>query len=247
MEQKEKIYGIHSILEALNEGVTLNKVYIQKDLHNERIKEVIQRLKKAEIPFQMVPKEKLNRLTSKAHQGLIAFTSPTEFYTVEQLIPGLYEQGKIPFLAVLCGITDVRNFGAIARSAECMGVDALVIPAQGSAMINPDAIKTSAGALHKLPVCREINFLRAIKFIRDSGIDLVACTEKADLNIADIDLNAPIAVLLGSEGSGIEENLLDLCQSKARIPMKGEIQSMNVSVAAGIIFYETLKQRRLAE
>jgi 23S rRNA (guanosine2251-2'-O)-methyltransferase len=243
MQNKDKIYGIHSVMEALKEAVPINKVLIQKDIHNERIGEIIQILKISEIPFQFVPKEKLNRITGKNHQGIIALGSVTEFYTIEQILPVLFEKGAVPLIGILSGITDVRNFGAIARSAECLGVDALVIPAQGSAMINEDAMQASAGALHKIPICREINFLRSVKYIKDSGLALIACTEKAEIPINKIDLKNPSALVLGSEGTGISEEIQKLCSGKALIPMQGEIQSLNVSVSAGIIFYEAQRQR----
>lgn len=237
------IYGIHSILEAINEGIPLNKVYIQKDIHNDRIREVIGKLKKQEIPFQLVPREKLNRLTMKQHQGIVAMSSPVEFESIENVLPQIFESGEIPVIAILDGITDVRNFGAIARSAECFGIQALVIPAKGGAMPNAEAMKTSAGALHKVKICREINFLRSLNYIKDSGLQLVACTEKATKQIADVDFSIPSAIVLGSEGVGIDPQLLELCEEKAKIPMVGEIQSLNVSVAAGIIFYEALRKR----
>lgn len=241
---KETIYGIHAILEALDSGKSLNKVFIQKDIFSDRMKEVIDKLKKYEVPFQFVPKEKLNRLTSKPHQGIVASTSQIDFLSIENILPGIFEDGQTPFIAIMDSITDVRNFGAIARSAECFGVHALVTPAQGSAMINADALKSSAGALHKVKVCREINFLRSIHTIKNSGLQLVACTEKADKEIAEVDFTLPTAVVMGSEGFGIHEDLLALCDVHAKIPMTGEIQSLNVSVAAGIIFYEGLKGRR---
>jgi 23S rRNA (guanosine2251-2'-O)-methyltransferase len=243
MQSKEKIYGIHSILEAISEGVSFAKVFIQKDIHNDAIKEIIQKLKQYEVPFQFVPKEKLNRLTSKNHQGIIAISSAVEFASIDNILPQIFESGEVPFIALLDNVTDVRNFGAIARSAECFGVQALVIPAQGSAMLNADALQASAGALHKVTVCREINFMRSIDTIRNSGLKLVACTEKADKTISEVDFKGPTAIIMGSEGFGISKELLDICDEKAKIPMTGEIQSLNVSVAAGIIFYEAMKQR----
>lgn len=244
MQNKEKIYGIHSILEAIDEGISFAKVFIQKDIHNDGIKEIINKLKQYEVPFQFVPKEKLNRLTSKNHQGIIAISSAVEFASIENIMPQIFESGATPCIALLDSVTDVRNFGAIARSAECFGVQALVIPAQGSAMLNADALQASAGALHKVTVCREINFMRAIETIKNSGLQLVACTEKAGKEIGEIDFSLPTAIVLGSEGSGISKELLDLCDQQARISMEGEIQSLNVSVAAGIIFYEAMKGRK---
>jgi 23S rRNA (guanosine2251-2'-O)-methyltransferase len=242
-QPKDKIYGIHSVMEALQEGTSLNKVFIQKDIHSERIKEIIQKLKQYEIPFQFVPKEKLNRLTSKPHQGIVAMGSVVEFESIDTVLPGIFEQGETPFICLVDGVTDVRNFGAIARSAECFGLHALVAPAQGSAMLNADALKASAGALNRISICREINFMRSIQLIKNSGLQLVACTEKAEKNIDQADFSAPTAVILGSEGNGISEELLALCDDMVKIPMTGEISSLNVSVAAGILFYEGMRKR----
>ncbi|MDQ3072149.1 MAG: 23S rRNA (guanosine(2251)-2'-O)-methyltransferase RlmB [Bacteroidota bacterium] len=243
MQSKEKIYGINPVLEALKEGTSLNKVFIQKDMHNDRIKDIINLLKKQEIPFQFVPKEKLNRLTNKNHQGVVAMGSEVDFLSVENLLPQIFESGETPFLLVLDGVTDVRNFGAIARSAECFGAHALVAPASGSAMINAEAVKASAGALHKVHICRELNFQKAINTIKNSGLQMIACTEKSEKYIGEADLTLPTALVMGSEGFGIDENLLAQCDVLTRIPMAGDIQSLNVSVAAGIALYEMLRQR----
>jgi 23S rRNA (guanosine2251-2'-O)-methyltransferase len=243
MQNKEKIYGIHSLLEALEAGTSLNKVFIQKDVQNDRIKQLIHKLKQQEVPFQFVPREKLNRLTSRNHQGVIAITSEVDFLTVENLLPQLFEAGQPPLLAILAGITDVGNFGAVARSAECFGIDALVIPSQGAAMVTSDAMKASSGALAKVHICREMNFLRSVKYIRDSGLQLIAISEKSEKAIAEIDFGLPTALVLGAEGSGISEDLMALCDQGAGIPMSGDIGSLNVSVAAGIVFYEAMKGR----
>ncbi len=243
MDQKQKIYGIHPVKEALDEGTPINKVYIQKDIHNERIGEIIELLKKYKVPFQFVPREKLNRLTSKVHQGIIALTSPVDFESIEQVLPGIFETGETPLIAILDGITDVRNFGAIARSAECFGVQALVVPSSGSAMLNADALKTSAGALGKIHLCREMNFNNSIKMIKDSGLQLIACTEKATKTISEINFSVPTAIVMGAEGEGIFPALLAMCDDQVKIPMQGKIQSLNVSVAAGIIFYEARRAK----
>lgn len=230
-------------MEALSIGRSMNKVFIQKDIHNDRIREIISILKQREIPFHFVPKEKLNRLTSKNHQGVVALGSAIDFLSIENILPEIFETGELPLIAILDGVTDVRNVGAIARSAECFGVQALVVPAHGSAMMNADAVKSSAGALQRIPVCRELNFKRALDYIKDSGLQFVACTEKASKDINEIDFSSPTAVVLGAEGEGINEALLQQCDVKARIPMVGEISSLNVSVAAGIVFYEAMRSR----
>ena len=240
---KETIYGIHAVMEALTSGTPMNKVFIQKDIHSDRIKEIIALLKQYEIPFMFVPKEKLNRLTNAAHQGVIAMRSEVDFMSIDTLLPQLFEAGENPLIALMDGVTDVRNFGAIARSAECFGVHGLVAPAQGSALVNAEALKASAGALHRIHVCREINFARSVQNIKNSGLQLVACTEKAQLSIDQVDFSLPTAIVLGSEGEGIRPELLEMCDVMAKIPMYGQIQSLNVSVASGIIFYEAMKSR----
>jgi 23S rRNA (guanosine2251-2'-O)-methyltransferase len=242
-KDEETIYGIQPIMEALSIGRSMNKVFIQKDIHNDRIKEIINILKQREIPFHFVPKEKLNRLTPKNHQGVVAMGSAIDFLSIEDILPQIFETGELPLIAILDGVTDVRNVGAIARSAECFGVQALVVPAHGSAMINADAVKSSAGALQRIPVCRELNFQRALNYIKDSGLQLLACTEKAKQNIDEADFSSPTAIVLGAEGEGINESLLQQCDMRARITMVGEISSLNVSVAAGIVFYTAMRNR----
>ena len=239
---KQKIYGIHPVREAVDEGIPINKVYIQKDIHNDRISELIDKLKKFQVPFQFVPREKLNRMTSKPHQGVIAMTSPVEFETIENVLPGIFESGETPLIAILDSITDVRNFGAIARSAECFGIHALVFPGSGSAMLNADALKSSAGALNKIHLCREINFMKSMLAIKASGLRLIACTEKAEKEISQVDYSFPSAIVMGAEDEGIHPSLLEICDEKVKIPMQGDIQSLNVSVAAGIIFYEARRK-----
>jgi 23S rRNA (guanosine2251-2'-O)-methyltransferase len=243
MQSKEKIYGIHSVQEAINSGTSLAKVFIQKDIHNDGIRDIILELKKYDIPFQFVPKEKLNRLTTKVHQGIIAISSAVDFASIDDVMPQIFESGETPFIALLDKISDVRNFGAIARSAECFGVHALVIPAVGSAMLNADALQASAGALHNVTVCREINFMRSIENIKNSGLQLIAITEKATKEISDINFNLPTAIIMGSEGFGIDPELLKIVDDSAKIPMTGKIQSLNVSVAAGITFYQAMRSR----
>lgn len=243
---EEMMYGIQPVMEALAIGRSLNKVFIQKDIHNDRIGEIISILKQREIPFHFVPKEKLNRLTPKNHQGVVAMGSAIDFLSIENILPQIFETGELPLIAILDGVTDVRNVGAIARSAECFGVQALVVPAHGSAMINADAVKSSAGALHRIPVCRELNFQRSLNYIKDSGLQFIACTEKASKDIAELDFSAPSAIVLGAEGEGINEALLQQCNLRGRIPMVGEISSLNVSVAAGIVFYNAMLSRSRA-
>lgn len=239
------IFGTRTVLEAIDAGKEIEKVFIQKGLQNDLIKELISKMKSLKIPFSQVPLEKLNRLTKKNHQGVICFISPIQFSSLDHIIESAYSSAKDPFLVILDRITDVRNFGAIARTMECVGADALVIQSRGNALIGGDAMKTSAGALNILPICREENLKECIKNLRASGITIVGCTEKTDKLIYEADLNGPLAIILGSEEDGISPEYLKLCDHLVKIPMAGKIESLNVSVSAGIILYESLRQRSL--
>ena len=200
-------------------------------------------IKKAKIPFSHVPIQKLNKMTNSNHQGIVGYISPIDLVDIETLVPTLFEQGKTPFIIVLDKITDVRNFGAIARTAECAGVDAIVVPKRESAQINGDALKTSAGALNRIAVCKVNNLTDTVMFLQASGISVVACTEKTEASIYEADYNTPIAIVMGNEERGVSNQILKIADAKGKIPMLGEISSLNVSVAAGIIIYEAVKQR----
>ncbi len=243
-EEKNYIFGIRAIIEAVNAGKTIDKLFIQKGLHNDLFAELWKLVRLKRINYKHVPLEKINRLTRKNHQGVFAFISPIDFHNIEDVVPSLYEQGKNPLILVLDRITDVRNFGAIARTAECAGVDAIIIPEQNAAAINADAIKTSAGALHKITVCRTWNLKLAIQFIKESGIQLVGCTEKTQDMMYKPDYTPPTAIIMGSEEDGVSPEFLKMCDAKAKIPLAGKIASLNVSVATGVILYEALRQRR---
>jgi 23S rRNA (guanosine2251-2'-O)-methyltransferase len=242
-EEKNYIFGIRAIIEAVEAGKTIDKLFIQKGLHNELFAELWKLVREKRINYKHVPVEKINRLTRKNHQGVFAFISPIDFHNIEDVVPALYEQGKNPLVLVLDRITDVRNFGAIARTAECAGVDAIVIPEQNAAAINADAIKTSAGALHKITVCRTWNLKLALQFMKESGIQLVACTEKTQDNMYKPDYTPPTAIIMGSEEDGVSPEFLKMCDARAKIPMAGKIASLNVSVATGVILYEALRHR----
>ncbi|MFA8451448.1 MAG: 23S rRNA (guanosine(2251)-2'-O)-methyltransferase RlmB [Bacteroidales bacterium] len=244
MKNTNLIYGIRVVIEAIDSGKEIDKLFIQKGLNNELYAELRESLKQVRIPIQYVPVEKLNRLTRKNHQGVVGFLSEIDYQNIEQLIPMLYEEGKNPLLLVLDQVTDVRNMGAIARTAECAGVNAIVLPSRGSAQINADAIKTSAGALLKLPICRTFNLKTTLQFIKDCGIQLVASTEKTNNLYYDVDFSEPSAIIMGSEENGISPEYLKMCNKRAKIPMSGEIASLNVSVSAGIMIYEAIKQRQ---
>lgn len=240
------IYGTRAVIESIDAGKEIEKVLIQKDVRNELIHQLKTKLKRHNIPYQQVPKEKLFKLTRKNHQGVICFLSPIHYGSLDNVVESSFAKGRDPFLMILDRVTDVRNFGAIARTLECAGVDALVIESKGNAMISADAVKTSAGALNILPVCRENNLRSTISHLKRSGLKIVACTEKTDLSIFESDLTGPIAIILGSEENGISDEIIGMCDAKVRIPMAGKIDSLNVSVTAGIAIYEVVRQRQLA-
>ncbi|MBS1233501.1 MAG: methyltransferase [Bacteroidetes bacterium] len=237
------IFGIHPVIEALRSGKELEKVYLRNGLRNEAIPGLLSELREKRIPFQFVPVEKINRMSQKNHQGILAQVAEIEYNDIEKIIPGLYESGKVPFILVLDRITDVRNMGAIARTAEGAGIHALVLPTGESAQINADAVKTSSGALHTLPVCRTESLVKTVTFLKESGLQVVASTEKAERLLYDADFTRPTAIILGSEDTGIERNLILLSDIQVKIPLYGTIQSLNVSVAASILMYEAVRQR----
>ena len=241
--EKEMIFGTRAVIEAIEAGKTIDKILIRRDMTSATGRELLKHLQGTTTPVQKVPVEKLNQYTDKNHQGVIAFLSPIAFYRVEDIVPSLFEQGKTPLLMVLDGITDVRNFGAIARTCVCAGTDALIIGAYGSVSINGDAIKTSAGALHTLPVCKVDNLQHCLQYLRDSGINIIAATEHADIDYTQADMTTPLAIVMGSEDKGIYEPNFRLCNTQVRIPMQGCIESLNVSVAAGVMLYEAIRQR----
>lgn len=237
------IFGIRAIIEAIDAGKTLDKILIRRDMSSALGHELMAKLEGLTVPIQRVPVERLNQYTDKNHQGVIAFLSPIDFYRLEDIVPALYEAGKTPLLMVLDGITDVRNFGAIARTCACAGVDAIVIGARSGVAINGDAVKTSAGALHTIPVCKVENMQATLTFLRESGITCVAATEHTTTNYTSADFTRPVAIVMGSEEHGIYEENLKLCDTQVRIPMTGTIESLNVSVAAGVFIYEAIRQR----
>ncbi|TWR31749.1 23S rRNA (guanosine(2251)-2'-O)-methyltransferase RlmB [Mucilaginibacter pallidiroseus] len=237
------VFGIRAVIEAILAGKEIEALYIQRGLGGGLLNELKDVLQEYQIQAQQVPVEKLNRITMKNHQGVVAFISPIVYQKVENIIPEIFEKGEVPLILVLDSITDVRNMGAIARTAECSGVHAIVIPAKGSAQINPDAIKTSAGALYKIPVCRHENFMQTVRFLQESGLQLVSCTEKTNDYLYTPDYTAPTAIIMGSEEDGIRNDIIRISDHLAKIPMYGEIESLNVSVSAGIILYEAVRQR----
>jgi 23S rRNA (guanosine2251-2'-O)-methyltransferase len=241
---QEMVFGTRPLIEAYNAGREIEKVLLLKGGKSPQMAEIIGLAHAHDTPVQYVPVEKLNRITRKNHQGVVAFISPIVYQFIDQLIPFLYEQGKEPFIIVLDRITDVRNFGAIARSAEAAGAHALLIPTRGSALITADAVKTSAGALNQLAVCRVENLKTSIDFLKNSGLLIAAVSEKSDKNIWDVQLQGPIALIMGSEEDGISDAYLKKADVHLRIPMSGQTASLNVSVAAGIACFEILRQRQ---
>ena len=241
--EKEMIFGSRAVMEAIDAGKVLDKVLIRRDMSSAIGRELLMKLEGTGTQIQRVPMERLNRFTDKNHQGVIAFLSPIEFYPLENLVQSLYDEGKVPLLMLLDGVTDVRNFGAIARTCVCAGVDALIIGTRGSAAINGDAVKASAGALHSLPICKVENLQNTLRYLQESGIRLVAATEHTDRNYTEVDMTLPTCIVMGSEEKGIYEENLKLCTDQVRLPMTGVIESLNVSVAAGVFIYEAVRQR----
>lgn len=239
----ELIFGIRAVIEAVVSGREIETIYVQRGLSGALLLELKQVLHQHDLTYQQVPIEKIDRITQKNHQGVVAFISPITYQKLENIIPDIYEKGEMPFLLMLDRITDVRNYGAIARTAECMGIHAIIVPQKGSAQTNPDAIKTSAGALFKIPVCRVDSLYECLEYLQSSGIHVLSCTEKAHDTIQDIDLNMPLAVVMGSEEDGISNEIIRRSDTLAKIPMRGEIASLNVSVATGMVLYEALRQR----
>lgn len=241
--QEEFIYGTRAIIEAIQAGKEIEKLLVQKDVKNELTTELMTLCRDRNIPATKVPLEKLNRVTRKNHQGALAFISAITYSSLDHIISTTFEKGETPLLLVLDRVTDVRNFGAIARSAECAGAHGIIIPAHGSAQINSDAMKTSAGALSYIPVYRSENLKRTLKEIQENGIQLVACTEKAAESLYDQNLTDPVALIMGSEEDGISHDFIRIADHMCKLPINGKIQSLNVGVAASVALYEAVRQR----
>jgi 23S rRNA (guanosine2251-2'-O)-methyltransferase len=244
MRDNEIIFGIRAVIEAVQAGKTIDKILLKKDLQGDGIKELFAVLKEHQIPLQRVPPERLNRITRKNHQGVIAFVSAVVYHRLEDVIPFVFEQGVDPFIVLLDGITDVRNFGAIARTCECAGVHAIVIPSKESVSVNADAMKTSAGALNVIPVCKEKSINQSIRFLKDCGLTVIAASEKGAKNYTEVSYAGPVAILMGAEGTGVAFENLRICDEIVKIPLFGTIGSLNVSVAASIMVYEGIRQRQ---
>ncbi|MCC8118943.1 MAG: 23S rRNA (guanosine(2251)-2'-O)-methyltransferase RlmB [Bacteroidales bacterium] len=243
MDANDYIYGVRAVIEAIEADKDIDKILVRKDLQSDLVNDMLQMARERHLLVQRVPIEKINRITQKNHQGVVALLASVTYTRVGELVPMLYEEGVLPFVIVLDGITDVRNFGAIARTAECCGANALVIPERGSVSAGGDAMKTSAGALNYIQVCRERNLVSAVKYLKDNGYQIVGVTEKANFNYTQGTYDTPVALVMGAEDVGISPEILALCDTRVSIPMFGKIGSLNVSVAAGVMMYEVVRQR----
>lgn len=245
LEKNDYIYGIRAVIEAAEAGKEFDKVLISNTLQSALAPELMTALKSRGILIQKVPVEKIDRITRRNHQGVLAILSAVSYCSLATLVPTLFEEGKTPLIVMLDGVTDVRNLGAIARTCECAGVDAMVIARRGGASVTADAMKTSAGALAYLPICRENSIINAVKFLRDCGFQIVAATEKSDIPYTRADFTLPTAIVMGAEDTGISEDVLRFSTARVAIPERGHISSLNVSVAAGVMIYEAVRQRTI--
>lgn len=239
---KQLIFGIHSTTEAINQEQEIDKLFIQKN-QGEQLKEIIGLAQKKNIPTSFVPIEKLNRLAKGNHQGVVAKISPVSLVSMEDMVEKAFQKTETPLFILLDQITDVRNVGAIMRTAACTGVDGIILPKQGGAALNDQTVKTSTGAIFQLPICKVEHIKDALFFLATYDVQTVAATEKTELLIYDVDFKKPTAILMGSEGKGISPSLLKTVNQKAKLPLLGDIDSLNVSVACGAILYEAVRQR----
>lgn len=245
MEKSDYIFGLRAIIEAIEAGKDIDKILVKKDINGELARDLLSKAKEYGVLVRRVPQEKLNRITMKNHQGAIAILAAVPYHKLDNIIPRLYEEGRNPLMIVLDGVTDIRNFGAIARTAYCAGADAIVIPSHNSVSITADAIKTSAGALFHIPVCREKSTLEAVRQLKDNGYKIVAATEKGARSYTETDFTVPVAIVMGAEETGISEEVIRMADDLAAIPILGDISSLNVSVAAGVMIYEAVRQRKM--
>ncbi|MCH5228714.1 MAG: 23S rRNA (guanosine(2251)-2'-O)-methyltransferase RlmB [Muribaculaceae bacterium] len=243
MERSDYIFGIRPILEAIEAGKSIDKILMKRELSGELSKELLLKAKEYDILVQKVPNEKLNRITMKNHQGVIAIVCPVRYYDLQNIIASLYEEGKTPLGIMLDGVTDARNFGAIARSAECAGADFIIIPERGSASVTSDSVRASAGALFHIPVCRVKDLPKAIIELHDNGYKVVGASEKSHQNYTDIDYKVPVVIVMGAEDNGLSSEVLRKCDELGAIPILGKVGSLNVSVACGVMLYEAVRQR----
>jgi len=244
LKKENLIFGLHPVLEAIKSNKPIDKLYIQKGISTDRIDEVLRNIDQDTVSINYVPIEKLDRLVRSNHQGIVATISPIIFQSLETIVEQLLESNKTPLLIILDQVSDVRNFGAILRTAECTGVDAVIIQKKGGAPVSGDTVKTSAGAIFNVPLCKVDHIKDAIYYLQGSGIKTIAATEKTQNSIYNTDLTGPLAVIIGSEGIGVSKSVLSLVDEKAALPLLGKINSLNVSVASGVFLYEAVRQRR---
>ena len=242
-KETDYIFGLHPVLEAIKAGKHIDRLLIKQGLQGSLYHELISEVRNREIPYQVVPAERIELVTRKNHQGVVAWLALIEYQLISNILPAVFEKGEDPLIIILDGVSDVRNLGAVVRSAECLGANAIIIPEKGSARINADAIKASAGALHTLPVCREKSLVKTVEYLKNSGLKIIAADEEKGTDAPVTDLKGPSVLIVGSEDRGISRELLSLSDIIIRIPMTGTIGSLNVSVASGILLYEITRQR----
>ncbi len=245
MKESDYIFGLRAVIEAVRAGKQIDRLLIKQGLQGTLYHELMIEVRKYNIAYQIVPLERIELVTRKNHQGVLAWLSLIEFESIANLLPMIFEKGEDPLIIALDGVSDVRNFGAIVRSADCLGAHAVIIPEKGSARITADAIKTSAGALHTFPVCREKSIVRSVEYLKESGLKVITATEKSGTDIYRLNLKGPSVLIIGGEDTGISRELISISDHQVKIPMTGNIGSLNVSVAAGILLYEIARQRSL--
>jgi 23S rRNA (guanosine2251-2'-O)-methyltransferase len=243
LKETDCIFGLRPVIEAIRAGKQIDRLLIRQGLQGALYHELMIEVRKHNIAYQIVPLERIELVTRKNHQGVLAWLSLIEFQSIANLLPLIFEKGEDPLIIALDGVSDVRNFGAIVRSADCLGAHAVIIPEKGSARITADAIKTSAGALHTFPVCREKSIVKSVEYLKESGLKVITATEKTGTDISKLTLKGPVVLIMGAEDKGISRELISISDHQVRIPMTGNIGSLNVSVAAGILLYEISRQR----
>ncbi|MBG0860934.1 MAG: 23S rRNA (guanosine(2251)-2'-O)-methyltransferase RlmB [Bacteroidales bacterium] len=243
IKESDCIFGLRPVIEAIRTGKQIDRLLIRQGLQGVLYHELMTEVRKHNIVYQIVPLERIEIVTRKNHQGVLAWLSVIEYQKISNLLPLIFERGEDPLVVALDGVSDVRNFGAIVRSSDCLGAHAIIIPEKGSARITADAVKTSAGALHSFPVCREKSIVRSIEFLKDSGLRIICAAEKSGVIASEAVMTGPVVLVMGSEDKGISRELLSLADQQVRIPISGRISSLNVSVAAGVLLYEITRQR----
>lgn len=243
IKEKDTIFGLRPVIEAIRAGKQIDRLLVRQGLQGPLYHELMTEVRKNNIAYQIVPVERIELITKKNHQGVLAWLSVIEYQHIENLLPMIFESGTDPLFIALDGVSDVRNFGAIVRTSECLGAHGIIIPEKGSARITADAVKTSAGALHSFPVCREKSIVRSIEYLKESGLKIVCADEKSGVPASEAPLTGPLVIIMGSEDKGISRELNALADHRIRIPMTGNIGSLNVSVAEGILLYEIIRQR----